>query len=65
MPQVDEEYIEKMRRQMIQCGIEYGLENEKTILLSKKLDIILNQFGCPSTARKTVINENERVFFKS
>ena len=36
---VDEEYIEKARKEMIQCGIKYGLENEKTILLSKKLDI--------------------------
>ena len=65
MTQIDEDYIEKTRREMIQCGIEFGLENEKTILLSKKLDILLNQFGRSSTTRKTSINENERVFFKS
>ena len=65
MTQIDEDYIEKTRREMIQCGIEFGLENEKTILLSKKLDILLNQFGRASTTRKTSINENERVFFKS
>ena len=65
MTQIDEDYIEKTRREMIQCGIEFGLENEKTILLSKKLDILLNQCGSLSTARKTIINENERVFFKS
>ena len=65
MTQIDEEYIEKIRKQMIQCGIKHGLESEKTILLSKNLDSILNQFGSKATARKSVINENERVFFKS
>ena len=65
MTPIDEEFIEKVRREMIQCGIEYGLENEKTLLLSKKLDFLLNQFGSSSTTRKTIINENESVFFKS
>lgn len=67
MTPIDEEFIEKTRREMIQCGIEYGLENEKTLLLSKKLDVLLNQVGClgSSTTRKTMINENESVLFKS
>ena len=62
---VDEEYIEKARKEMIQCGIKYGLKNEKTILLSKKLDILLNQFGSSSMVLKKMINENERFFYKS
>ena len=65
MTRIDEEYIEKTRREMIQCGIEYGLVNEKTLLLSQELDILLNQFGSSLTTRKTVINEGERFFFKS
>ena len=65
MTRIDEEYIEKARREMIQCGIEYGLVNEKTLLLSQELDILLNQFGNSLTTRKTVINEGERFFFKS
>lgn len=65
MTRIDEEYIEKARREMIQCGIEYGLVNEKTLLLSQELDILLNQFGSSLTTRKTVINESERFFFKS
>ena len=65
MTRIDEEYIEKTRREMIQCGIEYGLVNEKTLLLSQELDILLNQFGNSLTTRKTVINEGERFFFKS
>lgn len=65
MTRIDEEYIEKTRREMIQCGIEYGLVNEKTLLLSQELDILLNQFGSSLTTRKTVINESERFFFKS
>ncbi len=65
MVQIDEDYIEKARREMIQCGIEYGLENEKTILLSKKLDILLNRFGGISSLHKPVINESERYFLKS
>ena len=65
MTRIDEEYIEKARREMIQCGIEYGLVNEKTLLLSQELDILLNQFGSSLTTRKTVINEGERFFFKS
>ena len=62
---VDEEYIEKARKEMIQCGIKYGLENEKTILLSKKLDILLNQLGSSSMFLKKLINENEQYFYKS
>ena len=65
MTQIDEEFIEKTRMEMIQCGIEYGLENERTLMLSKKLDVLLNQFGRSSTTRKTMINENESAFFKS
>ena len=65
MTPIDEECIEKTRREMIQCGIEYGLENEKTLMLSKKLDFLLNQFGSSSTTRQTIINKSENVFFKS
>lgn len=65
MTPIDEEFIEKTRREMIQCGIEYGLENEKTLMLSKKLDVLLNQFGSSSTTRQKIINESESVFFKS
>ena len=65
MTRVDEEFIEKARKEMIQCGIKYGLKNEKTILLSKKLDILLNQFGSSSMTLKKLINENEQYFFKS
>ena len=65
MTRIDEEFIEKTRREMIQCGIKYGLKNEKTILLSKKLDILLNQFGSSSMNFKTLIHENEQYFFKN
>ena len=65
MTRIDEEFIEKARKEMIQCGIKYGLKNEKTILLSKKLDILLNQFGSSSLTLKKLINENEQYFFKS
>ena len=65
MTRVDEEYIEKARREMIQCGIQYGLGNEKTLMLSEKLDILLNQFGRSSTSLNKMINENEQYFFKS
>ena len=62
---VDEEYIEKARKEMIQCGIKYGLENEKTILLSKKLDILLNQLGSSSMVLKKMIVENKQYFYKN
>ena len=65
MTRIDEEFIEKTRREMIQCGIKYGLKNEKTILLSKKLDILLNQFGSSSMNFKKLIHENEQYFFKN
>ena len=65
MTRIDEEFIEKARREMIQCGLKYGLESEKTLMLSRKLDILLNQFERSSTTRKTMINERESVFFKS
>lgn len=65
MTRIDEEFIEKARREMIQCGIKYGLKNEKTILLSKKLDILLNQFGSSSLTLKKLINENGQYFFKN
>ena len=65
MTRIDEEFIEKTRREMIQCGIKYGLKNEKTILLSKKLDILLNQFGSSSMTLKKLINESEQYFFKN
>ena len=65
MTRITEEFIEKTRREMIQCGIKYGLKNEKTILLSKKLDILLNQFGSSSLTLKKLINENGQYFFKN
>ena len=65
MTRIDEEYIEKTRREMIKCGIEYGLKNEKTLQISKKLDILLNQFVNTSTTFKKNINENEHYFYKS
>lgn len=64
MTRADEE-LEKTRSEMIRCGIKYGLENEKTILLSKKLDILLNQYARTTTPLNKAINSNEQVFFKN
>lgn len=38
------ENVEKIRNDMIKCGMIHGLVNEKTIRLSKKLDDILNHY---------------------
>lgn len=36
--------LEKKRQMMIKSGLEYGLQNPKTIRLSKELDRLMNQY---------------------
>ena len=40
---VDRNVIERLRKQLITAGSEFGLHNEKTIMLSKRLDTLLNE----------------------
>lgn len=37
-----DEKIEKIRYEMIQTGLRYGLKNERTLQLSTRLDALLN-----------------------
>lgn len=36
--------LEMKRQMMIESGIEHGLQNEKTIQLSRQLDQLINEF---------------------
>ena len=57
--------IEKIRQEMIQSGLKYGIEDRKTILLSHKLDEALNRFELNKQKTKLLINQNEAFFYKS
>jgi len=48
--------LEKKRRLMIQSGIEYGLQNPKTIRLSTELDQLMNEYEV-----NAVVSESEKI----
>jgi hypothetical protein len=40
-----EEEIEKTRQSMVSIGLKYGLTHSETVILSKKLDELLNKLS--------------------
>ena len=49
--------LEQTRRLMIQSGIEHGLQNPKTIALSKRLDKLMNKYDQQlCKAKKSTLN---------
>ena len=51
--------LEKKRQLMIQSGIEYGLQNPKTIQLSKELDRLMNEFEVEDASKGEQIEKND------
>ncbi|MGN7477147.1 Spo0E family sporulation regulatory protein-aspartic acid phosphatase [Solibacillus silvestris] len=52
--------IELKRKQMIQSGLENGLQSDKTLQLSKQVDRLINAFDQSQSAKSIIqiINEN-------
>ena len=46
--------LEHTRALMIQSGMKYGFQNVKTIQLSKKLDILMNEYEQLATNEKNI-----------
>lgn len=44
--------LEKTRALLIQTGLKYGFQNKKTIMLSKRLDRIMNKYFSQCTFPK-------------
>ncbi|RHW39823.1 aspartyl-phosphate phosphatase Spo0E family protein [Lysinibacillus yapensis] len=44
--------LEKKRQLMIKSGVEYGLQNPKTIRLSKELDRLMNEYDIEDISNK-------------
>lgn len=44
--------LERTRKLMIQTGLKYGFHNQKTILISQRLDEIMNQYYSEYTFTK-------------
>ena len=38
------EQMEQLREKMIKTGLQYGLQNDETIKVSRQLDELLNQY---------------------
>jgi len=51
--------LEKKRQLMIQSGIEYGLQNPKTIRISKELDLLMNEFDVVYASRNEQLENND------
>ncbi|MDI7742824.1 aspartyl-phosphate phosphatase Spo0E family protein [Lysinibacillus fusiformis] len=51
--------LEKKRQLMIQSGIEYGLQNPKTIRISKELDLLMNEFDVVYASRNEQLEKND------
>lgn len=44
--------LEQTRALMIQSGMKYGFQNAKTIQLSEKLDLLMNEFDSLTSTEK-------------
>lgn len=50
--------IELKRQLMIQSGIEHGLQSQKTLQLSKQVDLLMNQFEQALNERGNLFKDN-------
>ncbi len=50
--------IENFRKEMITCGLNYGLSNERTIELSQLLDIYITNYQVSKTQKFQLENTN-------
>lgn len=51
--------LEKKRQLMIQTGIEHGLQNPKTIRISKELDELMNEFEVKFASENSRLEKND------
>ncbi|KGR73719.1 aspartyl-phosphate phosphatase Spo0E family protein [Ureibacillus sinduriensis] len=51
--------LEKKRQLMIQTGIQYGLQNHRTIRISKELDRLMNELDIEIANRDEQLEENK------
>lgn len=51
--------LEKKRQLMIQTGIQYGLQNYRTIRISKELDRLMNELDIEIANRDEQIEKND------
>ncbi|QCR31623.1 aspartyl-phosphate phosphatase Spo0E family protein [Lysinibacillus sp. SGAir0095] len=51
--------LEKKRQLMIQTGIEHGLQNPKTIRISKELDRLMNEIDNGYAKENEQIEKND------
>lgn len=52
--------LEKKRQLMIQTGIEYGLQNPKTIRISKELDLLMNEYDVGFASEDEQLEKNDK-----
>ncbi|MCM3386578.1 aspartyl-phosphate phosphatase Spo0E family protein [Ureibacillus chungkukjangi] len=52
--------LEKKRQLMIQTGIEYGLQNPKTIRISKELDRLMNEYDVGFASEDEQLEKNDK-----
>ena len=49
--------LELRRQMMIDCGLQYGFQNEKTIRLSRQLDRLINLYEQQQQQETTLLGE--------
>ncbi|PYF06488.1 aspartyl-phosphate phosphatase Spo0E family protein [Ureibacillus chungkukjangi] len=51
--------LESKRQLMIQTGIEYGLQNPRTIRISKELDRLMNEYDVVFASEDKQLEKND------